>query len=53
LSALPNPPPIVFLTVHEDQDFRDGAKGAGGSEYVLKRNMRTHLVAALRHALRE
>ena len=53
LSALPDPPRIVFLTVHEDQDFMDAAKGAGGSEYVLKRNLRTHLGAALWHALRE
>ena len=51
LSALPDPPRIVFLTVLEDQDFMDAAKGAGGSEYVLKRNLRTHLGAALWHAL--
>jgi DNA-binding NarL/FixJ family response regulator len=52
LTALPDPPRIVFLTVHEDQDFMDEAKVAGGSGYVLKRNMRTHLAAALWHALR-
>jgi DNA-binding NarL/FixJ family response regulator len=51
LSALPDPPRIVFLTVLDDQDFMDAAKCAGGSEYVLKRNLRTHLVAALWHAL--
>jgi DNA-binding NarL/FixJ family response regulator len=51
LSALPDPPRIVFLTVLEDEDFVDAAKCAGGSEYVLKRNMRTELVAALWHAL--
>ena len=51
LSALPNPPRIVFLTVLEDEDFVDAAKSAGGSEYVLKRNMRSDLITALWHAL--
>ena len=51
LSALPNPPRIVFLTVHDDQDFVDGAREAGGSAYVLKRNVRAQLIAALWHAL--
>ena len=51
LSALPDPPRIVFLTVHEDQDFMDGAKEAGASGYVLKHNLRTQLVEALWHAL--
>jgi len=53
LAALPDPPRIVFLTVHEDQDFMDGAKEAGGSGYVLKHNMQTQLVEALWHALRQ
>ena len=53
LSALPNPPPIVFLTVHEDPDFLIAAEGVGGSGYVLKCNLLTHLVGALRHALRD
>jgi DNA-binding NarL/FixJ family response regulator len=52
LSDLPNPPRIVFLTVHEDQDFIDAAEGVGASGYVLKRNLITHLIRALRHALR-
>ena len=52
LSALPHPPRIVFLSVLEDEDFIEAAKCAGASEYVLKRNMRTDLVAALWHALR-
>ena len=53
LSALPNPPRIVFLTVHEDPDFMDAAEGVGASGYVLKRNLLTQLGGALRHALRE
>jgi DNA-binding NarL/FixJ family response regulator len=52
LSDLPNPPRMVFLTVHEDQDFMDAAAGVGASGYVLKRNLITHLIRALRHALR-
>jgi DNA-binding NarL/FixJ family response regulator len=51
LSDLPNPPRIVFLTVHEDPDFITAAAGVGGSGYVLKCNLCTQLVAALRHAL--
>ena len=37
LSALPNPPRIVFLSVHEDRDFQEAATAAGGSGYVIKR----------------
>jgi DNA-binding NarL/FixJ family response regulator len=51
LWALPNPPRIVFLTVHDDRDFMDAAEGVGASGYVLKCNLLTHLVGALRHAL--
>jgi two-component system response regulator NreC len=51
LSALPHPPRIVFLSVHEDRDFQEAATAAGGSGYVIKRNLCTHLVAALRRAL--
>lgn len=53
LSAMPNPPRIVFLTVHDDPDFMNAAEGAGASGYVLKSNLLTHLVGALRHALRQ
>jgi DNA-binding NarL/FixJ family response regulator len=31
LSDLPIPPRIMFLTVHEDQDFIDAAEGASSS----------------------
>ena len=53
LSDLPNPPRIVFLTVHDDPDFMSAAEGAGASGYVLKRNLCTQLAGALRHALLE
>ena len=52
LSELPNPPCIVFLTVHEDQDFIDAAESAGASGSVIKRHMSRDLVVALRRALR-
>jgi DNA-binding NarL/FixJ family response regulator len=47
MSALPNPPRVVFLTVHDDPDFKDAADGVGASGYVLKQHMSTLLVAAL------
>jgi DNA-binding NarL/FixJ family response regulator len=53
LSDLPNPPRIVFLTMNEDPEVAEAAEGAGASGYVLKRNLCTHLIAALRHALRD
>ena len=53
LSALANPPKIVFLTVHEDRDFRDAAEAVGASGYVLKRHLVTNLIGAVRQALRE
>lgn len=42
---------IVFLTVHEDQEFVSAAIGAGGSAYVVKSRMGTDLVEAVRAAL--
>jgi DNA-binding NarL/FixJ family response regulator len=51
MSAMPTPPRIVFLTVHDDPAFVAAAEDAGASGYVLKSNMCTQLVAALRHAL--
>jgi DNA-binding NarL/FixJ family response regulator len=52
LSVLPNPPRIVFLTAHDDPDFRIAAEAVGAAGYVLKGNVITHLAAALREALR-
>ena len=40
---------IVFLTVHDDQQFIDAAMQAGGTGYVLKRR----LLADLLHAVQE
>jgi two-component system, NarL family, nitrate/nitrite response regulator NarL len=52
LSDLPNPPRIVILTMNEDPDVAEAAEAAGASGYVLKRNLCSHLVAALRHELK-
>jgi DNA-binding NarL/FixJ family response regulator len=42
-------PAIVFLTVYEGQEFVDAARTLGAG-YVLKRQMGTHLLAAVRAA---
>lgn len=42
---------IIFLTVHEDQDFVDAALGAGGAAYVVKSRMNTDLANAVRAVL--
>ena len=51
LSALPNPPRIVFLSVHESREFLDAARDAGASGYVFKRNACRDLIRVLRQAL--
>lgn len=43
--------PIVFLTVHDDRDFADAARAAGGLGYVLKSHMGSDLIVAIRSAL--
>ena len=42
---------IVFLTVHDDQDFVRAALAVGASGYIVKSNMATDLVPAIREAL--
>ena len=42
---------IVFLTVHEDQDFVTAAFDAGASGYVTKLRLTIDLVPAIRQAL--
>jgi DNA-binding NarL/FixJ family response regulator len=42
---------IVFLTIHEDQDFLEAALKAGASGYVLKRRMAFDLRPAIVEAL--
>lgn len=38
---------VVFLTVHEDQDFLDAAFAVGASGYVAKSDVTTDLVSAI------
>jgi DNA-binding NarL/FixJ family response regulator len=42
---------IVFLTVHEDQDFVAAALAAGASAYVTKEDVTTDLVPAIQEVL--
>jgi len=42
---------VIFLTVHEDQEFVDAARSTGALGYVLKRNILTDLLPAVRRAL--
>jgi DNA-binding NarL/FixJ family response regulator len=42
---------IVFLTVHNDEDFIDAAFLSGGSGYVIKADLTTDLVPAIREVL--
>ena len=51
LSALPDPPRIVFLTVHQSGEFLAAAREAGASGYVFKRNAGTDLVRVLKQVL--
>ncbi len=51
LAALPRPPLIVFLSVHEDPHVVDAARRAGGIGYVLKRNIARDLTSTIRLAL--
>jgi DNA-binding NarL/FixJ family response regulator len=42
---------IVFLTIHEDQDFVTAAMSAGAVGYVTKSRLSADLVPAIREAL--
>lgn len=43
---------VVFLTVHQEQDFVAAAFSAGASGYVIKADVTTDLVPAICEALR-
>ena len=43
---------IIFLTIHEDQDFIAAAFSAGATAYVTKRRLSSDLVLAIREALK-
>jgi DNA-binding NarL/FixJ family response regulator len=42
---------IVFLTVHDDEDFVEAALATGAAGYVIKSRMATDLIPAIREAL--
>src|SRR5262249_51752583 len=42
---------IVFLTIHDDPDYARAAMATGAFGYVLKANLATDLVPALRAAM--
>ena len=41
---------VVFLTVHDDQDFVLAARQAGGTGYVVKRRLASDLLFAVQEA---
>jgi DNA-binding NarL/FixJ family response regulator len=43
---------VVFLTMHEDQDYVEAAFSAGARGYVCKSRVATDLIPALQSALR-
>jgi len=51
LSESPQPPRIVFLTVHDDPAFVEAAREAGARAYVVKRHIASELVPAIRLVL--
>jgi DNA-binding NarL/FixJ family response regulator len=51
LRGLGCPAPIIFLTVHADQDYLQSAWQVGAQGYVVKERLATDLVPALRAAL--
>jgi two-component system response regulator NreC len=42
---------IIFLTVHDDMDFKTAAMEAGGSAYVVKSHMSKELILAINAVL--
>lgn len=51
LKSAHNRTKVVFLTVHEDPDFVAAAFFAGASAYVVKSDVTTDLVPAIRDAM--
>jgi len=41
---------VVFLTVHDDEDFLHAAQAAGGTGYVVKRRLVSDLIVAVQEA---
>jgi DNA-binding NarL/FixJ family response regulator len=52
LSTLAKPPHVVFVTADEGRELVTAAEDAGALGYVLKRNLASDLIPALKRALR-
>jgi CheY-like chemotaxis protein len=53
MATLPEPPQIVFLSVHEDPAYFEAARAAGGAAYVVKRFLAIELLPAVRRLLQQ
>jgi DNA-binding NarL/FixJ family response regulator len=42
---------LVFLTIHQEEEFVTACLGEGGQGYVLKAHMKSHLIPAIEAAL--
>lgn len=51
LAEMGSPCRVVLFSMHDDEAFIRAAEDAGARAYVLKRQISTHLIQALRHAL--
>jgi DNA-binding NarL/FixJ family response regulator len=51
IQEIPNPPRIVFLTMHEDATYVAAAFQSGASGYVLKRSAPAEVITAVREAM--
>lgn len=51
VADIDDPPRVVFLTIHEDDEFVAAARRVGAAGYVLKRDMFSELVPAVIEAL--
>jgi DNA-binding NarL/FixJ family response regulator len=51
LARTEQPPRVVFLTIHEDEEFVGAARRVGAAGYVLKREMFHALIPAVADAL--
>ena len=52
IQKMPQPPPIIFLTMHDDATYVRAAFQAGASGYVLKKSAAIEVITAVREAMR-
>lgn len=51
LQALPAPPPVLVLSMHDEELYAERALRAGARGYVMKRSAPRHVVEAIRQVL--